>query len=106
MKHEFGWFLSQIGVFKKLKRRKITLLIITASERNEIMSEARDLVCQADRISKEQGFTQAEWCRRAGMDNVGVAVSRTFKRGDCKLSTMTRLLAPLGYKLSITKLDE
>ena len=70
------------------------------------MSEARDLVCEADKISKEQGFTQAEWCRRAGLDNVGVAISRTFKRGDCKLSTMTRLLKPLGYRLTITKIGD
>lgn len=67
------------------------------------MDEARGLVCEADRISKEQGLTQAEWCRRAGLDNVGVAISRTFKRGDCKLSTMARLLQPLGYRLQIVK---
>ena len=81
-------------------------MIITDGERNEIMNKARELVCQADSISKALGLTQAEWCRRAGMDNVGVAVSRTFKRGDCKLSTMTRLLEPLGYELTITKVGE
>ena len=67
------------------------------------MSEARNLVCEADRISKEQGLTQAEWCRRAGLDNVGVAISRTFRRGDCKVSTMLRLLEPLGCRLIIVK---
>lgn len=67
------------------------------------MSEARNLVCEADKISKEQGLTQAEWCRRAGLDTVGVAVSRTFKRGDCKVSTMIRLLEPLGCRLVIVK---
>ena len=67
------------------------------------MSEARALVCEADRISKELGLTQAEWCRRAGLDNTGVAICRAFKRGDCKVSTMLRLLEPLGYHLAITK---
>lgn len=70
------------------------------------MNEARELVCEADKIRVQQNLTQAEWCRQAGMDNVGVAVSRTFKRGDCKLSVMARLLKPLGYKLTITKVEE
>ena len=78
-------------------------MIRTGEERGEIMDESRELVCEADRIRSDQNITQAEWCRRAGMDSVGVAVSRTFKRGDCKLSTMVRLLKPLGYKLTITK---
>lgn len=64
---------------------------------------ARDLILQADRIAKEKGLTQAEWSRKAGLDNVGMQICRTFKRGDCKLSTMKKLLKPLGYRLTITK---
>ena len=81
-------------------------MIITKIGRGEIMKTSRDLVCEADRISKELGLTQAEWCRQAGFDSVGVTISRTFKRGDCKLSTMVRLLEPLGYSLTIRKVDE
>ena len=69
------------------------------------MVMARDLIVEADRIAKEEGLSQAEWCRKARLDNVGVAVSRTYKRGNCKLSTMIQLLKPLGYRLTITKED-
>ena len=69
------------------------------------MVTARELIVDADRIAKERGLTQAEWCKRAGLDEVGVAVSRTYKRGDCKVSTLLRLLEPLGCKLSIQKCD-
>lgn len=67
------------------------------------MGEARELIMNADCIAKEQGLTQAEWCRRAGLDEAGMAVSRTYHRGDCKVSTLLRLLEPLGYELSIQK---
>ena len=67
------------------------------------MITARELIVDADRIAKERGLTQAEWCKRAGLDEVGVAVSRTYKRGDCKLTTMVKLLKPLGYELEIVK---
>lgn len=67
------------------------------------MVTARELIVDADRIAKERGLTQAEWCKRAGLDEVGVAVSRTYKRGDCKLTTMVKLLKPLGYELEIVK---
>lgn len=67
------------------------------------MITARELIVNADRIAKERGLTQAEWCKRAGLDEVGVAVSRTYKRGDCKLTTMVKLLKPLGYELEIVR---
>ena len=67
------------------------------------MVTARELIVDADRIAKERGLTQAEWCKRAGLDEVGVAVSRTYKRGDCKLTTMVKLLEPLGYELEIVR---
>ena len=67
---------------------------------------ARDLIVQADQIRQEQGITQAEWSRRAGLDEVGMAISRTYKHGNCKLTTLVRMLKPLGYQLSITKLED
>ena len=67
------------------------------------MVNARDLIVEADRIAKGQGLTQAEWCKRAGLDAGGMAVCRTYKRGDCKLTTLIALLKPLGYKLIITE---
>lgn len=67
---------------------------------------ARDLIVQADQIRQEQGLSQAEWSRRSGLDEVGMAVSRTYNRGNCKLTTLVRLLKPLGYELRIMKLED
>lgn len=67
---------------------------------------ARDLIVQADQIRQEQGLSQAEWSRRSGLDEVGMAISRTYSRGNCKLTTLVRLLKPLGYELQIIKLED
>ena len=67
---------------------------------------SRDLIIQADQIRKSRGMTQAEWSRAAGLDDGGMAVCRTYNRGNCKLSTMMMLLKPLGYELKIIKLEE
>ena len=66
---------------------------------------SRDLITQADQIRRDefQGMSQAEWGRKAGFDDFGKAVSRTYFRGNCKLSTMIMLLRPLGYELKIEK---
>ena len=68
--------------------------------------KARELVIQADMIRRSQGMTQADWSRAAGLDEGGMAVSRTFNRGNCKLTTMERLLRPLGYELMIMKVED
>lgn len=67
---------------------------------------ARDLIVQADQIRREQGLTQAEWSRMSGLDEVGMAVCRTYKHGNCKLTTLIRLLKPLGYGIKIIKLED
>lgn len=67
---------------------------------------ARDLIVEADRIRQEKNLSQAEWSRQAGLDEVGMAISRTYSRGNCKLTTMVRLLKPLGYELKIMKVEE
>ena len=67
---------------------------------------ARDLIVEADRIRQDQGLSQAEWSRRSGLDDVGMAISRTYSRGNCKLTTLVRMLKPLGYELTITKLED
>lgn len=67
---------------------------------------ARDLILEADRIRNDQGLTQAEWSRLSGLDDAGMAVSRTYNRGNCKLSVMVQLLAPLGYELRLVKREE
>lgn len=66
---------------------------------------ARDLIIQADQIRRDEfkGMSQAEWGRQAGFDDFGKAVSRTYFRGNCKLSTLVMLLRPLGYELKIEK---
>lgn len=68
--------------------------------------DARQLICQADRIARDQGMTQAEWSRRSGFDEFGKLVSNSHKRGNCKLSVMLQLLKPLGYELRIVKREE
>lgn len=67
---------------------------------------ARELVVKADEIRQDRKMSQAEWSRAAGLDDAGVAVCRTFNKGNCKLSTMVRLLKPLGYELKIVKVED
>ena len=68
--------------------------------------DARSLIMQADEIRREKGLSSSEWGRIAGLDSVGVAVGRTYSRGNCKLSTMISLLAPLGYELRLVKTED
>ena len=68
--------------------------------------DARQLIVQADRIAREQGFTQARWCREAGFDAFGKRISNAYRRGDCYLETFSRMLAPLGYEAVIVKAEE
>lgn len=67
---------------------------------------ARDLIILADKIRNDQNMSQAEWSRAAGLDEKGMAISRTFNKGNCKLTTLVRLLKPLGYELRITKTED
>lgn len=67
---------------------------------------ARELIIQADKIRQEREMSQAEWGRQAGLDEWGKAVGRTYYRGNCKLTTLIRLLKPLGYELRITKTED
>ena len=68
--------------------------------------DARQLIVQADEIRRDEGMTQAEWCRRAGFDEFGKLVSNTFRRGNCKLSVFAQLLKPLGYEIRIVKQED
>ena len=68
--------------------------------------DARQLIVQADEIRRDEGMTQAEWCRRAGFDEFGKLVSNTFRRGNCKLSVFAQLLKPLGYEIRIVKKED
>ncbi len=68
--------------------------------------QARDLIVQADKIATDQGLTQAEWCRRAGFDEFGKLISRTYSKGNCKLNVLVQLLQPLGYELRIERKEE
>lgn len=67
---------------------------------------ARELISYADQLAREEGLTQAEWCRRAGFDEFGKLVSNTHRRGNCKLTVLAQLLKPLGYELKIVKLED
>lgn len=67
---------------------------------------ARELIFTADRIREQQGFTATGWGIEAGLDDKGGVVSRMCSKGNCKLSTLVQLLAPLGYELEIRKIEE
>ena len=67
---------------------------------------ARQLINEADSIRNEQGLTQAEWSRLAGLDDVGMAICRAYNKGNCKLSTFVQMAAPLGYELRLVKKED
>ena len=68
--------------------------------------DARQLIVQADRIAREQGLNQARWSREAGFDEFGKRISNAFRRGDCYLDVLSRMLSPLGYEIEIVKNEE
>lgn len=63
--------------------------------------DARRLIMQLDGIRIDRGMTQVEWSRSAGYDEFGKCVSRTYNRGNCKLSTAISLARPLGYDVGL-----
>lgn len=70
------------------------------------MNSARDLINEADSIRSGLGLTQAGWSRLAGLDDVGMNISRAYNRGNCKLSMLVQLVAPLGYELRLVKRED
>ena len=66
---------------------------------------ARELIVEADKLRQEQGMTQAEWCRKSGYDEYGKLISNAYKRGNCKLTVILNLLRPLGYELTIRRME-
>ena len=74
--------------------------------KREGKAAARELINQADRIAREQGFTQAQWCRDAGFDEFGKRISNAYRRGDCFMDVLLKMLSPLGYELKIVKTIE
>ena len=81
------------------------VLSMTKRKGGEIM-DSRDLIIEADRIRSGLDMTQAEWSAAAGLDVDGSTVCRIYRRGSCQLSTMVRLLRPLGYELKIMKVED
>ena len=66
---------------------------------------ARELIVEADKLRQDQGLTQAEWCRVAGYDEYGKLISNAYKRGNCKLTVLMNLLRPVGYELTIRRME-
>lgn len=83
----------------------MTVLGMTEWKGGETMT-SRELIVEADKIRQQMGISQAEWGRRAGLDECGKAVGRTYYRGNCKLSTLVQMLRPLGYELEIRRIDD
>ena len=69
------------------------------------MGSARELILEADRLARENGLSQAAWSRKSGYDEFGKLISNTYKRGDCKLSVIERLLHAIGYELKIERIS-
>ena len=67
---------------------------------------ARDYLIRLDKASRDLGMTQAEYCRRAGLDEFGKGLSRAYYRGDCKLSMFLQLARAAGYEVALVKRDE
>ena len=67
---------------------------------------ARELIVEADRLRMAQNLSQAEWSRRAGLDESGSTVCLVYGRGSCNLETIVKLLKPLGYELKIMKVED
>ena len=68
--------------------------------------DVRALILKADGIARSQGMNQTKWSSAAGKAGNRQTVSRILSKGDCRLSTMQDLLRPLGYELTITKLED
>ena len=66
----------------------------------------RALIMQADEIARGQGLNQTKWSSAAGKAGNGQTVSRILAKGDCRMSTMLDLLAPLGYELAIVQKED
>lgn len=65
--------------------------------------EARDYLVRLDNAARDMGMTQAEYCRRAGLDEFGKGLSRAYFRGDCKLSMFLLLARAAGYEVALVK---
>ena len=61
------------------------------------------LILQADRIAREKGMTQKEWSAKAGHAKNGQTVSRIIRKGDCRVSTLLRLLNVIDCRLEIVE---
>ena len=70
------------------------------------MTEAREIILQADAIARRKGMTQAQWSSMSGYASNGQTVSRIVNRGECKLSTIVSLLDTLGCELRIIPKDQ
>ena len=67
---------------------------------------ARDYLVRLDSAARDLGMTQAEFCRRAGLDEFGKGLSRAYFRGDCKLSMFLRLARAAGYEVTLSRREE
>lgn len=64
---------------------------------------ARDYLVKLDNAARDLGLTQAEFCRRAGLDEFGHGISRAYYRGDCKLSMFLQMARAAGYEVTLVK---
>lgn len=67
---------------------------------------ARDYLVKLDNAARDLGLTQAEYCRMAGLDEFGKAMSRAYFRGDCKLSMFLQMARAAGYEVTLVKRED
>ena len=63
------------------------------------------LICDFVKLRKDNGLTQQEMANEAGVVREIIAVIETRKKHP-QINTLIKILEPLGYTLSITKIKE
>ena len=63
------------------------------------------LICDLIKLRKNNGLTQQEMANAAGVVREIIAVIETRKKHP-QINTLIKILEPLGYTLSITKIKE
>ena len=63
------------------------------------------LICDFIKLRKNNGLTQQEMANAAGVVREIIAVIETRKKHP-QINTLIKILEPLGYTLSITKIKE
>jgi len=74
-------------------------------DEKEIMDLEYKLICDFIKLRKDKGLTQQNVADEAGVVREMIAVIENRTKHP-QINTLIKILQPLGYTLSITKIDE